>query len=165
MSVPVSVAPASLRHLPALAALFRRAVETDFNYFPPAVIAQTLAQGSLLRLGIAILKPQRVVLVAREGSTLIGFLIGSVPDDKNAQIYWLYVSDEGRGKGVGSRLLQVGIESMKARGARQVSLETHNRTQYYLERGFRVVREEPDKYDGIGMCLLVLDIDEKAQES
>lgn len=104
-------------------------------------------------------------MVAMKGSDMVGFLIGSVPEDKNAQIYWLYVSDDGRGQGVGTKLLQAGLERMKAKGAKQVSLETHNRAQYYLDRGFRLLREEPDKYDGIGMSLLVLDIDEEAQES
>jgi ribosomal protein S18 acetylase RimI-like enzyme len=124
--------------------LFVDALTNHFDYFDEAYRRRVLGEntwGSMLR---AVLHPRRVILVAKDGRRVIGYVIGSVPSDQHAQVYWLFVSPDYRGQNIGLALLSRILKVMRAQGATKASLLTHDHAKYYLRQGFKLIRKEHD---------------------
>ena len=136
--------------------IFKRAVATDFNYFPQHYQRQVLDQHKLVRLASAVLRPDRLVLGAKRGKELVGFMIGSRPRRGAAQVYWLYVDPAWRGSGLGGRLLGETLQRLKAAGSHQVALATHKHKDYYAKKGFKQ-RERQEQFPGIDMYIMSYD--------
>jgi GNAT superfamily N-acetyltransferase len=90
---------------------------------------------------------------AREGAWIAerdGRRVGCVfcvrKDDETAQLRILLVTPEGRGMGLGRRLVDHTVAFARAAGYRRVALWTNDplaaARRIYLERGFRLVDEE-----------------------
>lgn len=159
MPVLPLIHPARPQDLPALRRLFRSAVKNDFGYFPETYQAQVLRQNTMPRLAVASLHPRRTVLVARS-EKLIGFLIGSLPPDGAAHIYWLFVDPAARGQRLGSGLLEAGLHELKRGGASEVSLVTHRYREFYERAGFRFERVQllPELFGDNEMHIMTLDL-------
>lgn len=137
--------------------LFVAAVASDFNYFPPGYQQQVLRQNNIWRLGLALLRSDRLVMGAKHRGKLVAYLIGSHPKQGPAQIYWFFVAPEQRGSGVGGRLLAAGLEQLRRRGAGQVALATHLHQDYYAKRGFKL-RQREEQFPGVMMDIMSLDL-------
>lgn len=98
---------------------------------------QVIADNNLRQLYKAWLLPRRILLGAWTAQgELVGYVIGSVVNS-DAQLYWLYVAPETRGKNVGLRLLTRMCRESSRRGARRLALSTHDHRAYYERQGFK----------------------------
>ncbi|MEZ5702321.1 MAG: GNAT family N-acetyltransferase [Burkholderiaceae bacterium] len=71
---------------------------------------------------------------------------GSRSEEKGAHLRWFIASDECKGQGVGSRLLEAAMAFCEARGYRRVYLWTFDQLQVarrlYEKHGFRLAQTE-----------------------
>jgi GNAT superfamily N-acetyltransferase len=137
--------------------IFKQAVATDFAYFPLHYQRQVLRQNTAPRLLRAHLRPERVVLAARNGGQMVGFIIGSAPARGLAQIYWLYVAPSFRGGGLGDKLLFAALEKFKRLRSTKAALATHKYHEYYAKRGFRLERVE-QQFPEITMHIMSIEL-------
>jgi N-acetylglutamate synthase-like GNAT family acetyltransferase len=121
--------------------VFADALLNHFDYFEPAYKSKVLAQNSYLHMAMGVLRPSRLLLVAKHEGRIVGYIIGSVPSDKHAQIYWLYVDPMCRGENIGLGLLSRLLKSMAALGATEATLVTHGYTKYYARQGFKLIQK------------------------
>ena len=156
MPKPPTVEPVILGEVAALRRIFKRAVATDFNYFPQHYQRQVLNQHRIWQLAASIVRPDRVVLGAKAGDSLVGFMIGSRPARGAAQVYWLYVDPEFRGSGLGGKLLGETLKHLRLAGSDQVALATHKHKDYYAKKGFKL-REQQEQFPGIDMYIMTYD--------
>jgi ribosomal protein S18 acetylase RimI-like enzyme len=86
------------------------------------------------------------VWVAEENKKVIGFCsLGMSRDDdrkpETGEIYAIYVHSNSMGKGVGSRLMDKGAESLKQKGFKEATLwvlDTNEKTRHFYEgKGWR----------------------------
>jgi predicted N-acetyltransferase YhbS len=148
----IEITEASLPSLPALRRLFVGAVHNHFQYFPDHVRRRVIQEHSLWRLTMAAVDPKRVVLTAKSDNRIIGYAIGTAPKVGPAQLFWLYVEPDQRGKNLGLSLLSRMLKTLGAKGAAEVSLATHDHRRYYERQGFKWVRHTT--IDGVDMDIL-----------
>lgn len=135
-NAPVQLRKAGFSDIKSLQNLFKHALEADFSYFPVAYRNQVRRQNSYYYLLRSLLNKQRVILLARQGGQLIGYVIGSGHADKAGELYWLYVNPSTRGKRVGQQLLEEAVMELRNQGMSHVSLLTYNYQNYYKRFGF-----------------------------
>ena len=152
----VTIREASLRSLPELNRLFEDAVRAHFTYFAEPVRARVMREHSLRNLLRAKLDRRRVLLVARAEGRIIGYAIGAAPPSGPAQLFWLYVEPGYRGDNIGLSLLSRMLKSLAARGARVVSIATHDHRRYYQRQGFQF--RHKTQVDGVDMDILTFSI-------
>ena len=140
------------KHTPELRRLFKRAVAEDFSYFPAQYQHKVLRDNNLPRLFVASIRPSRILLGARKGDQLIGYVIAGVNGDDTGKIYWLYVSPEGRGMNLGASLLKRALKEMRGRGMNRASLVTHDYADYYKKFGFTL--DKAQKLYGVDMKVM-----------
>jgi len=148
----IVIAPASATSLFALHRLFADAVSTHFSYFPPAIQKRVINDHSVLRLILATIDPHRVILVARTEGKIIGYAIGAAPATGPAQLFWLYVDPDYRGANTGLSLLSRMLKHLRVKGAKVVSIATHEHRAYYERQGFKFVKKTV--VNGVGMDVL-----------
>jgi ribosomal protein S18 acetylase RimI-like enzyme len=139
----VTVEALRLRHTRQAHNVFEDALLHHFAYFDMDYKQRVLADNSLGRMVRAVLRPSRIILVARDQGRIIGYVIGSAPRDGNAQVYWLFVKPEYRGQNVGLMLLSRALKQMTAKGAHTATLITHDHAKYYARQGFRLIKTMP----------------------
>jgi ribosomal protein S18 acetylase RimI-like enzyme len=67
-------------------------------------------------------KPDDVLLVAEEQDQMVGFILSQYHKESGkATIENIYIAEEHRGTGAGSRLLKKCIDQLKANGARHIN--------------------------------------------
>ena len=147
---------AGIFQLPALHRIFVRAVEEHFGYFPPEVRAKVVKDHSLLNLFLAAADRRRVVLLAMYDGRLAGYAIGAAPAVGPAQLFWLYVEPDLRGRNTGLKLLSRMLKLLCERGASVVSLATHDHRHYYERQGFKFHHHAMQ--DGVSMDILTFKI-------
>jgi ribosomal protein S18 acetylase RimI-like enzyme len=121
--------------------LFSQAVCKHFSYFPPEVQKSVIKDHSVLKLMLATIDQHRVILVARQRGRIIGYAIGAAPSTGPAQLFWLYVDPDFRGANTGLSLLSRMLRHLQAKGARVVSIATHDHRSYYERQGFKYVKK------------------------
>ena len=91
----------------------------------------------------------RFLLAVDEGGRVlgvawVGIRIDTVDYTPIGYLYDIEVSEEARGMGVGTALLQAAEEFCKSRGVRRLALQTPvsnaSALKWYLKRGFRITR-------------------------
>ena len=137
----IVIAPASPVSLFSLQHLFATAVGTHFSYFPLEVQKRVIKDHSVFRLILATIDPHRVILVARQHGKIIGYAIGAAPSTGPAQLFWLYVDPDFRGANTGLSLLSRMLRHLQAKGAKVVSIATHDHRAYYERQGFKYVKK------------------------
>jgi ribosomal protein S18 acetylase RimI-like enzyme len=152
----IVISEARLYQLPALNRLFVGAVKQHFDYFALDVRTKVIRDHSLLRLVLASADRRRVVLVATAGRRIVGYAIGASPANGPAQLFWLYVEPDHRGSNTGLSLLSRMIKLLGARGAKVVSIATHEHRRYYERQGFKFVRNMV--VDGVKMDILTFKV-------
>jgi ribosomal protein S18 acetylase RimI-like enzyme len=152
----VTISEASLVSLPELKRLFDRAVRDHFTYFDEPVRRRVMNEHGLRKLLFAKVDPRRVVLLARTEGRIIGYAIGAAPKTGPAQLFWLYVEPGHRGSNIGLSLLSRMLKLLGVRGARVVSIATHDHRRYYQRQGFQFLKKT--KVDGVDMDILTFSI-------
>jgi ribosomal protein S18 acetylase RimI-like enzyme len=152
----VVITPASVVSLGSLQRLFVKAVAANFDYFPLEVQAQIISDHSMGRLLLASIDPRRIILVARSRREIIGYAIGATPKNGPAQLFWLYVDPAYRGSNTGLSLLSRALRHLSSKGARVVSIATHEHRSYYERQGFKFV--EKSTVHGVEMDIMIFRI-------
>ncbi len=152
----VIISEAKVLSLRELNRLFEWAVRAHFTYFPETVQERVLREHSISKLMLAKMDRRRVLLTARNQGRLIGYAIGAVPDTGPAQLYWLYVEPDHRGDNIGLSLLSRMLKVLGERGAKVVSIATHDHRRYYQRQGFKFLKKT--QVDGVDMDILTFNI-------
>lgn len=155
----VTIAQASLLELPTLHRMFAHAVLEHFSYFPADVQRRVILDHSMLRLLLAMLDPRRVLLVAKSEGKLIGYAIGAAPKIGPAQLFWLFVDPNFRGHNTGLSLLSRMLRVLGEKGAKVVSIATHEYRSYYERQGFKFI--EKTMVDGVEMDILIFKVNRR----
>jgi len=152
----LTITQASIFDLPILHRVFVQAVEEHFSYFPPDVRFKVARDHSLLNLLQGYFNPRRVLLLAKQDGRLIGYAIGAAPATGPAQLFWLYVDPDQRGRNTGLKLLSRMLKLLGEHGAKVVSLATHDHRRYYERQGFKFHHNAMQ--DGVEMDILTFRI-------
>ena len=91
------------------------------------------------------------MFVAEVRNKVIGFINFSQVDSKgNSELSAIYLYPDCQGKGVGTALLQKGIEEIKNMKKIYLVVEKENMIgkRFYETKGFKTVREYDDNFDG-----------------
>lgn len=93
--------------------------------------------------------------IAEHAGRRVGCVFCVRKDDETAQLRILLVTPEGRGSGLGQRLVDRAIEFARAAGYRRMVLWTNDplaaARRIYLDRGFRLVDEERHHSFGVDL--------------
>jgi GNAT superfamily N-acetyltransferase len=138
--------PMTAADKPALMALLRDTPEFEEAELP---IAEEVIDGYLASPG-----RDFDITVAVEGKRLIGYICwGSTPLTASTwDIYWMAVSQDRRGAGVGSALLKAAEDGIKKSGGTLALIETSSKPNYlntrrfYLRKGYKRVSRIRDFY-------------------
>lgn len=94
-----------------------------------------------------------LVIVARGGAAVVGFLVGSVTrrGEPSLHIVSMGLARAARGRGIGKRLLRLAFRRARAAGATKTRLEVWTRNtraiRLYESVGFSTVRVRRDYYE------------------
>jgi ribosomal protein S18 acetylase RimI-like enzyme len=145
-----SVRPATPADLPAIGRLGAELVRTHHALDPDRFMAPwaRTAEGYAAFIGSQLTRSDVVVLVAEEGGVVIGYCYAGVEGQDYMSLrgpagvmHDLVVVPEGRGRGVGRRLLEAMLQELSARGAPQVVLHTASLNEgarrLFARTGFR----------------------------
>ena len=107
--------------------------EQDFNFLEEQIFAYNMARTGYhdgRDLAIVVRDDQGAIIAGLSGWTWGGMM----------KIQYLWVREDQRGKDYGSRLLQAAEAEGRARGCRQVALDTHSfqAPQFYPKFGYEV---------------------------
>lgn len=149
-----SIKNISLSEVSVLKLLFDQALDSDFGYFPANYLDEVRRQNSLMRLGTAVVRPDRLVLGLWANRTLSGYVIAKLKRNQNAYIFWLFVRPECRGQGLGNRLLGQTLDIFSRYNIGRIDLVTHNRKDFYLRHGFQVDQFKPQFIDDVGVYMM-----------
>lgn len=143
----VSIRPMLKRDKPALMKMLRATPE-----FTPAevVVAEEVIDSYLL-------KPHGSgynIMVAHEDPAINGYICyGATPLASGTwDIYWIAVSADKQGRGIGERLLTFAEDKIAEVKGRLIVIETSSQPQYektrrfYLKHGYEVIGRIPDFY-------------------
>jgi ribosomal protein S18 acetylase RimI-like enzyme len=106
--------------------------------------------------------PDHVAVVMEEGGRIVAYAYYApdVMTDRSWYIYWIAVSNEVRGKGVGSRLMAHVEDDVRKRNGRLMFIETSSMPhseltrRFYLKHGYEVNGQLRDFYsDGDDMVI------------
>ena len=92
-----------------------------------------------------------LMLVAEADDTILGFANFTPVNKKNhTELSAIYLLPEYQGEGIGSALLNAGIEKLENVKEIQLDVEKENTigTTFYKAKGFKVVKEYNDNFDG-----------------
>ncbi len=93
--------------------------------------------------------------IAEHAGRRVGCVFCVRKDDETAQLRILLVTPEGRGRGLGRRLVDHTVEFARAAGYRRMVLWTNDSLaaarKIYLARGFRLVDEKPHHSFGVDL--------------
>ncbi len=89
-------------------------------------------------------------LVAELGGSLVGFANFSNINDGQAELYAIYLSPNLQHKGIGTALLEKGIQELEGATNLSVCVEKDNTNgrRFYQAKGFQMVEEFDDLFDG-----------------
>jgi GNAT superfamily N-acetyltransferase len=88
--------------------------------------------------------PKSFIYVCEDNLTLTGFVIFGIEDDYDKEygvIYDILLTDDCKGKGIGSKLFQTAIDKLKLEGICDCYLESgvnnHNAHLFFEKKGFK----------------------------
>ena len=89
--------------------------------------------------------------MAEIAGKIVGFAnFSPVKEDGKAELGAIYLYPEQQGKGIGSALLQKGIDVLEGIKEIYINVERENKIgkTFYEAKGFEVVKEFDDEFDG-----------------
>ena len=108
-------------------------------------------------------------LVAEEGESLLGYIIGEIEQHRGhpvGHLLSLAVRLEKRRQGIGLQLIRVLIEILKKKGCKNLVLEVrvsnYSAKSFYQKQGFRTIRRSSKYYDdGEDALIMELNLEER----
>ncbi|MBD8036703.1 GNAT family N-acetyltransferase [Solibacillus sp. A46] len=94
---------------------------------------------------------QSFLFVGERAGKIVGFAnFSPVREDGKAELGAIYLYPEEQGKGIGSALLQQGIDNLDGIKEIYINVEKDNKIgkTFYEAKGFDVVKEFDDEFDG-----------------
>jgi ribosomal protein S18 acetylase RimI-like enzyme len=94
---------------------------------------------------------ETLFLVAERNNEIIGFAnFTPLKDERKVELGAIYLYEGYQGKGIGTDLLQAGIDQLKNVKKIYVNVEKENEAgvSFYKSRGFRIETEYEDLFDG-----------------
>lgn len=140
--------------------LFKKALFSDFSYFPGEYLERVDRSNSLPRLLRASLQKKKVLLGLFEENKLHGYVIADASDPGASYVFWVYVNPEMRNSGWGKELLNETILRLKNLGSQKVGLITHQFEGFYKSLGFDTINKNTNLFDDITMYEMVKKIDD-----
>ena len=118
------------------------------------LVRESLMQFNTARVGEDGHKPLELVEYGEDGSVIGGLLGGTYWGWMYVDILW--VREDHRRRGIGSRLLQAGEQEAMARGCHHVHLDTMSwqAPDFYRKHGYEVIGILPDIPEGNQKYLL-----------
>ena len=103
------------------------------------------------------------IFVAEMENRIVGFAsFTPVNDERQSELSAIYLYPNSQGKGIGTALLQKGIEELENIKEIQIDVEKENiiGKKFYEAKGFKTIKEYDDNFDGhilktVRMCLTV----------
>jgi len=88
--------------------------------------------------------------IAQIGETIVGFANFSHVNDRQAELLAIYLDPAYQQMGIGSALLENGIQQLQGAASLTVCVEKDNSIgrQFYMAKGFQQVEEFDDIFDG-----------------
>jgi N-acetylglutamate synthase-like GNAT family acetyltransferase len=148
----VQITKLRLRDVPVLHRLFIVALDSDFTYIDASRRGRIKRQNSRRHLAATLVRPDRIVYLARSGGELVGYIIANFAHPDSGNIDWLYMRPGQRGANTGLKLLSRTMRALMDRGAKTVTLVTYSYTDYYARQGFQTLRKVTS--DGIEQDLM-----------
>jgi Histone acetyltransferase HPA2 and related acetyltransferases len=146
----IVIRPATKEDLDAATQLVIRLKRLNAEFDPLLEVAPDIEQAARKYLETAISSPTSILLVAVEGTKVVGLLKGDVEDrifyrPKYAGVIReFYILPEYRRKGIGKRLMIEGVEMLRRKGAEVImaSFPALNEIaiNFYKKIGFRPVK-------------------------
>jgi ribosomal protein S18 acetylase RimI-like enzyme len=138
---PYRLAYVRPHHSPALARLFRSALDQDFSYYSDSYLDQTRRQNTAPKLALGSLRPDRMLIGLWSDDSLVGYIIGATrPGEDSGDIFWLYVDPKHRGRGLGADLLMESVGWLQQKGLKSVELVTYDHAEFYKKHNFNLER-------------------------
>lgn len=150
-----------------------RQIASSTGFFDSSDVEDNVSLAKdLLRKGSSYTKQTHNFLFTEyKGQTVAYVCFGIMPDARKGtyEIHWLSTLNEFRGLGIGRKLLETLINSLKAQGAHKIYLKTDSKEQYrptrnfYESCGFKIEAILKGYYDDFDDCCiyaLQLDKDE-----
>lgn len=94
---------------------------------------------------------ETLFLVAERDNEIVGFAnFTPLKDERKVELGAIYLYEEYQGKGIGTDLLEAGIEQLKNVKKIYVNVEKENEAgvTFYKSKGFRIETEYEDLFDG-----------------
>ena len=96
--------------------------------------------------------------VYKDNDNIIGFINYDIIFDK-AEIEYIYVVDEYKKKGIGTKLLNKMIEDLKENNVDSITLEVRSNNdkaiKFYKKNGFNEVARRPNYYGNVDALLML----------
>lgn len=133
MSAAFGIRLATAADIPALGRMGAQLLRLHHHYDPQRFMAPRpdTEDGYGWFLGTQLDQPDRVVMVAEQGGTIVGYVYGAIEPqsweelrEEAGFIHDVYVDEAARGGGVASALVGACVEWLTARGAPRVVLWT-----------------------------------------
>lgn len=88
--------------------------------------------------------------VAEYNGTLVGFAHFSNVKEEQAELFAIYLMPNIQGQGIGTALLQHGMQALQGAKSLTVCVEKDNITgvHFYNAKGFQILEEFDDQFDG-----------------
>jgi len=153
----ITIQPASLRDVRQISGLSKQSVATAYSFYNDEIKGILRGRQSIPRLFNTILRGLRVVLVAKRGRQVVGYLVGTPANDGVALVYSLYVDKDERGSAVGKRLLDYFDDQVVPDYIAKIMLWTEVAAPYYRKIGWREAAELPDHWWGQTFWIFVKD--------
>lgn len=105
-----------------------------------------------------------ILFVAERDSKIVGFAnYSQMNDEGQIELSAIYLSPHDQGKGIGTALLQKGIDEID--GMKQIYIDVEEKNTigktFYEAKGFKVINKYDDNFDGhiLKTCRMVLTIE------
>jgi ribosomal protein S18 acetylase RimI-like enzyme len=120
-----------------------RAIRASYSLSPEQIEAVVHEEFGDERLRQRSRSDDEVVVVAEDEDEVTGFATGAVVDDEFAEIDWLFVAPEARGRDIGTELFEAVRDELEARGAETVHAavlsENEEGEQFFEQFGYERV--------------------------
>lgn len=111
----------------------------EFDYYSEQKLAKVRSQHQIPSLLKACIDSRRIIYTTKEGSKIVGYLIGHNQAEQSFSLDWLYIEPKYRGQGLAKALLEKLEQDLSARGLVKIELISYNAGRYYQRLGYQFV--------------------------
>lgn len=131
---------------------FRKTLSKDYFKYSKKTLEMMRADLSDESLKTGIIKGERILYLALNGETIIGYLLTIKPNGGVAFGHWIVVDENFQKKGVGAGLLRFWEDDVIMLRAHMLELyTTQNNVNFYLKQGFTMGEEVVGGWYGLNL--------------